>query len=327
VIPTAFLGIDDPETSAAVVAVVVAFVTALATSPIKYAFDHRLQRSNAKLEYEFAERAKLREKIGNYHGRLLEAAISLNYRLGQIYSKRDRHWLDVDGRYTRRWPRHYFFNSTIYRFMAFVALANHFEREAIYIDSRISDETDSLFLYYVKALRWTLTDTQLFDGMSYGDEAVDHFYTDHLRRMCASVWQEDGKGLIDLRALEDHLGSDHELDAVLKFFDGLDPDDESRLRWDRLVAFQLVLMGFIENFGYEIHRTEQRWFDAVARRMRREVATNLLDWLPKLGIGTDKKHDPGGERIVAALTPVGLPQHVNTLRAQAALPASADPQA
>ncbi len=322
-----FLGIDSPETSAALVAVVVAFLTALATSPVKYAFDKRLQIAKAKLDYEFDERAKLREKIGSYHGRLLEAAISLNYRLGQIYSKRDEHWLEVDGDYTKRWPRHYFFNSTIYRFMAFVALANRFEREAIYIDSRIADDTDRLFLYYVKALRWTLTDTQLFDGLPYGNEPTDHFYTDHLRRMCAGVWKEDGDGLLDLRAFEDHLDSDHELDEVLKFFDGLDPSDTSRPRWDRLVAFQMVLMGFIENFGYEIHQTEQRWFDAVARRMRREVATNLLDWLPKLGIGTAGKTDPGGKNIVAALRSVELPGHSNTLRTQASLPASTDPQA
>lgn len=327
VIPLAFLGLGSAETSTAVIAVVVAAATALATSPIKYAFDTRLQRAKAKLDYEFAERAKLRGKIGSYHGSLLETAVSLNYRLGQIYRKRDKHWLDVNGDYTKRWPRHHFFNSTVYRFMAFVAVANHFEREAIYIDSRIADDTDRLFLYYIKALRWTLTDTQLFDGLEYGDDPTDHFYTDHLRRMCAGIWKTNGEGLVDLRAFEDHLASDHELDEVLKFFDGLDPDDESRPRWDRLVAFQLVLMAFIDDFGYEIHRNEEGWFEAVARRMRPEIATNLLDWLPKLGIGKDQALDPGGQRAVAALRPLELREHVNTLRTQAALPGGAEPQA
>lgn len=72
--------------------------------------------------------------------------------------------------------------------------------------------------------------------------------------------------LVDLRALEDTLSGDHELEAVLRFFDGLDPDDERRLRWDRVAAFQLVLMAFIETFGYEVHRTEPKWFNAVAGR-------------------------------------------------------------
>ena len=331
-VTAAFLGIENPETAAAAVAVVVAFLTTIATSPIKYAFDNLLQRSKAKTDYEYEQRKELRLKIGGYHGRLLESATSLNYRLGQIYNKRQEHWLEVRGDYAKRWPRHYFFNSTIYRFMAFVALANRFERDAIYIDSRIADDTDRLFLFYVKALRWTLTDPALFDGLGYSDSApTDHFYTDHLRRMCASVWKDDGEHLVDLRALEDHLAGDHELEAVLQFFDGLDPDDRARLRWDRLMAFQLVLMGFIETFGYEVHRTEQAWFDGVASRMRPEVATNLFDWMPKLGIGTHRGlregRDRGGRRSVAALEKLALPDHMNRLRSQAMPTGGTEPQA
>lgn len=328
----AFLGIEDPETAAAAVAVVVAFLTAMATTPIRFVADNLLQRSKAKTEYEYEQRKELRGKIGDYHGRLLEAATALNYRLGQIYAKRREHWLDVNGDYTKRWPRHYFFNSTVYRFMAFVALANRFEREAIYIDSRIAGDTDRLFVFYVKALRWTLTDAALFDGLNYSEsEPTDHFYTDHLRRMCASVWQDDAEVLVDLRSLEDVLATDHELDAVLQFFDGLDPDDSVRLRWDRIVAFQLVLMAFIETFGYEVHKSDHVWFKAVARRMRPEVATNLLDWLPKLGIGTHRgpwpRRDPGGRLAVHALRGVSLPDHLNRLRAQQQLPTGSDPQA
>ena len=194
--------------AAAAVAIVVAALTTLATSPIKYLFDNLLQRSKAKTDYEYEQRKELRAKIGSYHGRLLEAATSLNYRLGQIYKKRDKDWLDVNGDYTKGWPDHYFFNSTIYRFMAFVALANRFEREAIYIDSRIANDTDRLFVFYITALRWTLSSAGLFEGLDYDDDkATDHFFTDHLRRMCGSVWKDDGKGLVDLRALEDVLSA------------------------------------------------------------------------------------------------------------------------
>jgi hypothetical protein len=179
-------------------------------------------------------------------------------------------------------------------------------------------------------MRWTLTDTSLFDGLAYGDEPTDHFYTDHFRRMCVSVvGDDDAPGLIDVAALEDLLAGEHHLETVLQFFNGLDPEDGSRLRWDRLVAFQLVLMAFIETFGYEIHKTDRSWFDSVAGRMRPEVATNLLDWLPKLGIGDNGwragRRDPGGQLAVAALKEKALRRHSNRLRTQASLPAGADP--
>ena len=71
-------------------------------------------------------------------------------------------------------------------------------------------------------------------------------------------------------------------------------------------------------------------FNAIARRMRPEVATNLFDCLPKLGIGTHPglrgRRDPGGRRAVAALKPRVLPDHDNRLRTQAQLLAGADPQ-
>lgn len=68
----AFLGIDDPNTAAAVIAVLVAARTTLATSPVKYLFDKLLHRAKAKTDYEYEERKQLRAKIGTYHGRLLE---------------------------------------------------------------------------------------------------------------------------------------------------------------------------------------------------------------------------------------------------------------
>ncbi len=134
----AFLGIHDATTAAAVVAVIVAFVTALATAPIRFVTERRLHRAQAATDYEYDQRKELRAKIGTYQGRLLEAAANLNYRINEIYRSRSKGWLNVDGDYTKRWPRGYFFNSTVLRLITFVAVAESFEREAIYIDAVVS---------------------------------------------------------------------------------------------------------------------------------------------------------------------------------------------
>src|SRR4051812_20390928 len=128
-----FLGIDDPQVTAAVIAAAVALVTTILAQPLRYVVDRRLQKSQAETDFEIDHRRALREKIGVYHGRLLETAVSLHLRLGRIYEKRDADWIDVNGIYDPRdWGERYFYPSSVYRFMAFTAIANRFERDAIF---------------------------------------------------------------------------------------------------------------------------------------------------------------------------------------------------
>jgi hypothetical protein len=287
---TAFLGISHTVLTATLVSIVVAAITALATSvasaPLRYLVDSRLQRAKAKTDFEYDQRRKLRAEIGAYHGRLLESATSLNYRLVNLAANWNEGWLRVNGDYARPLTEdYYYFPTTIYRFMAFAALANRFERAAIFIDSRIAEENDQRFVLYVKAMRWALTDVALFAGLEYDiSTPTDHFFTDHLRRMCATFETED-ENTLDLHSLEELLlAGEHELKNVLAFFDGMEP---GLLRWDRLMAFQLLLMAFINTFGYDMQKSDQDWFDRVARQIERpQVASNLQHWLPKLGLGT-----------------------------------------
>jgi hypothetical protein len=286
----AFVWISVPAIStigSIAVAAITALVTALASAPLRYLVDSRLLRAKAKTDFEYEERSKLRAEVGAYHGRLLEAAITLNYRLFNLGKWWKKGWLHVHGDYARPLTEgDYYFPTTVYRFMAFMSLANRFERAAIFIDSRFAEDNDQLFVFYIKALRWVLTDVALFDGLAYDmSKPTDHFFTDQFRRMCASFLTDDGDTL-DLRSVEQQLlAEEHELGTVLAFFDGMEPGP---LRWDRLMAFQLLLMGFINTFGYEMQRSDRDRFDRVAGQIQRpQVAANMQRWLPKLGLGAD----------------------------------------
>jgi hypothetical protein len=86
--------------------------------------------------------------------------------------------------------------------------------------------------------------------------------------------------------------------GALAFFDGLTPDS---FRWERLTAFRLLLLGFINAFGYEHQRSPQSHLDAVAQNIRTtKVASNMSAWLPKLGLGNDAQ----AQQIQAALAKV-----------------------
>jgi hypothetical protein len=88
---------------------------------------------------------------------------------------------------------------------------------------------------------------------------------------------------------------------ALVFFDGLRPDS---FRWDRLTAFRLLLLAFLNGFGYEHQQSPQSHLDAVARNIKTvTVAANLVAWLPKLGLGNDVQ----AQRIETALGNVVAP--------------------
>jgi hypothetical protein len=62
------------------------------------------------------------------------------------------------------------------------------------------------------------------------------------------------------------------------------------LRWDRLVALHLVLLAFINRFGYARQRSQQDQFNDAARQMRHaQVLENLVAGLPRRDLGTDRE--------------------------------------
>jgi hypothetical protein len=297
---------DKADTSVKV-ALIAAF-TALATSlitlvhslfgaPLKYWLEKKSLRNRLATEYEYAQRKDLRELIGRYQGRMLEAAETLNNRLWNLYTNQEKGWLDAQGNYK---DCGYYLPSFVYRFLNLYALARRFESEAILIDSRIADEKDLDFVKFVKAFAWAICDVALFDQIDYDTMfATDHFFRDRLREICDSCMGE--KGFLGHEELRSVLLNDSDFDDVFRYFDGL-KRNESRLRWDRLVVMHLLLLAFVNSFGYDMQKSTSQQFINVARQtVNPQVLRNLRSWLPKLGLQQNKSANLIGKAVEAAL--------------------------
>ncbi len=269
-----------------------ALVSAFVSAAVSYYFRKREARHKLAVEYEYEQRKKLRDLIGSYHGRLLQACNSLNYRFWNLYANADADWLKSDGDYKR--PGYYLL-SFVHRFLAVFSFTRQFENEAIYVDRRIAEKKDFVFLNYVEAIRWVMTDVALFDGVPYdSSHQRDHFFADNFRQYCDGCAAQ-GR-FITYEELQDRVERVRSLDPVLRFFDSLQRA-EDRLRWDRLVALHLLLMAFVNSFGYEPQYSSQTHFDSVAGQVRRlRILENLVGWLPRHGLGKDKE----SRRIVRA---------------------------
>ncbi len=78
-------------------------------------------------------------------------------------------------------------------------------------------------------------------------------------------------------------------EPLLKFFDGLN-FDENRLRWDRLITLHLILMSFLNRFGYKIQKSSKEQLYKITITIKsKEIIQNLLFWLEKLGLNKETK--------------------------------------
>jgi hypothetical protein len=271
-----------------------AIISAIVSASVSYLFKRREIRFNLSAEYEYEQRKKLRNLMGSYHGRVLQAANRLNQRFWNLYTYVEKGWLNVNGDYSNAG---YYFNTTAHRFLRVCTLARRFEAEALYIDARIAEKNDFAFLNYLSAFIWCATTASLFEEFEYDvEKPTDHFFGDRLRAACDSCWVNDR--FISLEIFEERLKEDRSLDSVLAIFDDIRPD-EARFRWDKMVAFHLLLMAFVNRFGYRSqHSTRQEFLEVAEQAKRPSVLKSLVRSLDKLGIGKD----PEAGHIVWAVT-------------------------
>jgi hypothetical protein len=280
----AFLGLTDAQQTAALVALVTALVTTVAATPLRYVVDRALLVQKSKTEYEFEARKELRSLIGRYHGRVLDAAVDLHHRMVNLYGDE---WDPV--RYRRLDVRgqpddNYYYLSTVRRFLNLAALCLRFEQEATFIDARIAERGDREFLYFIRAFRWAMVSEKPFvisEGYPHG-EARDHFYSDQYRALCAVISTE--QPFLDQRAFEALLASGHDLQPLLDYFDGLSPR-EPRFRWDRLVFLHVLVMAFINAYGYPMQESRPQDFVRTLEQLQhREAGPKLVGRLGRLGL-------------------------------------------
>lgn len=277
----------DIRLQAGVISAVIGLFAGILGTWLKHTLDKRAITHKLEKEYEYEERKKLRELIGRFHGRTLEAAERLNHRLWNLQKNESKGWLSVGGIYNKP-NENYYFTTTVHRFLSFIALGQLFESEAIFIDSRIAQKNDLLFLKFVKAFEWIVANLDIFDGLDMSHH--DHFFRDKLRMICDFCIEEcDFISLEKLQELLIQPNGMNSLKHVLVFFDGLSAK-ERRLRWDRMVCFHLLLMTFINVYGYDMQRSSLKQFEDIAKTVKnKQVLNNFILGLNKLGIAHENE--------------------------------------
>ncbi|WP_414451827.1 hypothetical protein AB4851_24790 [Burkholderia sp. 22PA0099] len=250
-----------------------------------YFFKRKENCHKAELDYEYEQKKASRELIARYKGRLLREAVQLTNRQWNLYSNWDKGWMKIN---YQSGTDGYYFTSTIYRFLSLYTLTLAADSEAILLDTTISSQSDYDFIKYLAIIRWVITDVSLFSNLNYDPSiAHDHFFSDNLKIYTNPCWV-DGK-MVSYDIFRTQQFTSAEMQPVLNFFDDL-KKNETRYRWDRLVALHLILATYANKFGYDLQRTSKTKLRTIAQEAQNpEILKNLIDWLKRHHLTRDRE--------------------------------------
>jgi hypothetical protein len=243
-----------------------AVISASISIIVSFFFRMREVRGTLELNYEFEQRQKFKNAIGAHHGRMVAAASRLSHRLWNLHNHQQRGW-QVAARPASE--SGYYFKTTLKRLLDFYSVVLEVEESAIQLDARYADPIDFAFLNYNSALQSIVSDVRIGKGLEYDiNREFDHLFSDNLRetvlRYRLTYSKETGEQ--SLNAFLD----DPRNQSVILFLDGI-RKGEGRIRWDRLVCLHLLLIGFLDTFGYPRHKNKQDSFDNLAGHAENSV--------------------------------------------------------
>ena len=244
----------------ALISAVVSIFTFLATSWIKNFFANKLHTRNLVTEHTFNQRKLIKEVLAKNKIHLLSACEELNHRLWHYAKKKGEQWMVANGNYKN--DSHYF-HSFAYRILKVYAWIKIIQKEMIFLDTTIASKEDLEFVKFLRVFPEIFCDLSLIEGeKADGRFAKDHFFRNNFELLPDAILRQD-KIKSFAEYMEDKLLTQEGLAKLYKFLDGISPNEDDRKRWDRLHLLNLLLIIFLNNYGYDFQKTSEEKFKEV----------------------------------------------------------------
>lgn len=216
--------------------------------------DRHYFKFQLKQSYRAEQSKKAKDHIALYKGTLIEVCESLNQRLKNFAKNCSETWITANGDYK---TERYYLDSTVHRFLALFGQIKIIQKDLIYIDTTIVHKKDLRMLKYLKLLHAIMTDVDLFENKPYDkNNDIDHFFSSSLYNLSNSIIID--KQVIDFdKFLETKSINLAKIQKAYEYFDSINPI-EDRLRCERLKILHLALISFLNEYGYDYQKTDDR---------------------------------------------------------------------
>jgi hypothetical protein len=276
------LGLDI-KIQTALIAAATSILTFILSLVTKNYLEGKSYTKKLEKDYTYEQRKKVKDAIAAHKGHLLNAASSLNGRLKNLTKVNGEKWLNVDGEYTT--DGHLYFKTFVYRVLSFYAWINVLEDELIYMDTFISAKEDIEFLKFLRVFPLPFYDGDLVDGIKNenGDDNLsakeinrDIIYKDIFNSMYLWMITPEKKVISFEEFLSTYESNLDKISPLFSFLDGINPR-ENRFRWDRIYVLQILLVGFLNKFGYDFHKTDYKYLNELIDRQGKKKTFKNID--------------------------------------------------
>jgi hypothetical protein len=254
----------------ALISIIVSVITFFLTNYLKNYFENKLLKKKLETEHKFNQQKKIKEVLSKYKIHLLTSCEDFNRRMFNLYSNYSQEWINISDK-TKDYsnPQDYYFHSFVYRFLSVLAWIKKIQKEIISIDTTLAAKNDLEFIKFLRTISQLLSDITTFIEGESAHNAPDHFFRNNLNLFPDAIITDDG-----IKSYSEYTDSlvnyQESLLELYRWFDSISPS-EDRKRWDRLYFLHLIVMVFLNNYGYDFQKTDETKLKQVLENPLKEV--------------------------------------------------------
>lgn len=269
-----------------IIAALSAVTSIITTLIVKPWIDNKFHQLKLGIDFKAEQQKKIKEVLGKYKVHLIKVCDDVNHRYWNFTENYSKSTYKPDGDYLNS---EYHFKSYIYRVLVVFAWIRIVEDELIYLDTTIASKEELNLIKYFRLLKETLTSTQIFKGFDqkffHGDDHFSKYDLDEI----VEVFIKDKKAM----SYADYKTNFNSILPIIepfcKFLDGINPK-EDRLRWDRFQLFHFVLIGFLNSYGYDFQRIDEKIIKQNYSRVgKNKLLNNLLEHIEYFKLDNNKE--------------------------------------
>ena len=234
-----------------IISIITAAITALLTTLIKSYVDRLNYKNKLQKDLEFEQQRAVKNTISKYKGHLIDSIGTLHNRLKYLarkegYAKLNIGNIDKDDQILK---------STIYRFLSSFAWMHLIKKEIIHFDPTKAHEEDLVMMKFLRILPLPFQDKDLESNMSRTFNKKSLIPSNTFEEMYK--WMIEEKEIVGYSLfLQEYDENLHLFEPLQEYLINLKPENETT-RWDRLFTFHLIIMSFLNRFGYDFQHNSE----------------------------------------------------------------------